>query len=333
MPFNNTPRIAIIGAGLSGLILANALKHRAEVTVFEKARGVGGRMATRYALPYYFDHGTQYFTARDPQFKAFLAPLITQGVVAPWETKEVQFSQGKLAYDRPWFEPHYVAAPHMNGLCKALTQDIQVRTQVEIVPLTDRCHDGWELYDTLGQSQGVFAMVLVTAPAAQTIHLLGCIVPELSTLPTPQMQGCYTLMVGMAEPWPHAWGVARSDGNVWDIVSVNSSKPMRDKTNTCLVAQTTAAWAEAHIDDDMAKAEAFLLQSLEEHFSLDMCPRDYLSTHRWRYARLVADTAAEPCFDAAQGIGYVGDWCRHSRIEDTWLAADGFARRVLETLE
>lgn len=333
MPFNKMPRIAIIGAGLSGLILAHALKQRAEVTVFEKARGVGGRMATRYAAPYFFDHGTQYFTARDPQFKAFLAPLMMQGVVAPWETKEVQFSQGKLVYDRPWFEPHYVAAPHMNGLCKALAQDIQVRAQVEMVTLTDRHHDGWELNDTLGQSQGFFDIVLVTAPAVQTIHMLQHVLPELSTLPTPQMQGCYTVMVGMADPWPYAWGIARSDGDVWDIVSVNSTKPMRDKTNTCLVAQTTAAWAEAHIDDDMAKAEAFLLQSLEEHFSLDMTTRHYLSTHRWRYARLVEDTAVPPCFDASHGIGYVGDWCCHSRIEDTWLAAHRFAAHVLEALE
>jgi predicted NAD/FAD-dependent oxidoreductase len=47
-----TDRIAIIGAGLSGLILARALSQHASVNVFEKARGVGGRMSTRYA-----DHG------------------------------------------------------------------------------------------------------------------------------------------------------------------------------------------------------------------------------------------------------------------------------------
>jgi len=43
------PKIAIIGAGLSGLILAHSLKEHANITIFEKARGVGGRMSTRYA--------------------------------------------------------------------------------------------------------------------------------------------------------------------------------------------------------------------------------------------------------------------------------------------
>ena len=40
-------KIAIIGAGLSGLTAATQLREHAEVTVFEKSRGPGGRMETR----------------------------------------------------------------------------------------------------------------------------------------------------------------------------------------------------------------------------------------------------------------------------------------------
>nr|MDJ0929273.1 NAD(P)-binding protein [Gammaproteobacteria bacterium] len=56
--------IAIIGAGLSGLVLATRLSEHATVTVFDKSPRVSGRMATRRAPPYEFDHGTQFFTAR-----------------------------------------------------------------------------------------------------------------------------------------------------------------------------------------------------------------------------------------------------------------------------
>ncbi len=62
-------KIAIIGAGISGLILAQRLKDHADIVVYEKARGVGGRMSTRYADPFYFDHGTQFFTARTDAFQ------------------------------------------------------------------------------------------------------------------------------------------------------------------------------------------------------------------------------------------------------------------------
>ncbi len=64
-------KIAIIGAGLTGLTLANRLNQHAEVTVFEKARGVGGRMTTRHADPFSFDHGAQFFTVRNKRFGQF----------------------------------------------------------------------------------------------------------------------------------------------------------------------------------------------------------------------------------------------------------------------
>ncbi|MBL6623389.1 MAG: NAD(P)-binding protein, partial [Rhizobiales bacterium] len=42
-------KIAIIGAGISGLALANTIKNNADVELFEKSRGFGGRVATRRA--------------------------------------------------------------------------------------------------------------------------------------------------------------------------------------------------------------------------------------------------------------------------------------------
>jgi renalase len=49
--------IAIIGGGISGLTVANILRDYANVTIFEKARGVGGRMSTRRTEHFNFDHG------------------------------------------------------------------------------------------------------------------------------------------------------------------------------------------------------------------------------------------------------------------------------------
>ena len=66
-------KIAIIGAGLSGLSIAHLLKENADITLFEKARGVSGRMSTRRAEPYFFDHGAQYFTARTKAFQDFMS--------------------------------------------------------------------------------------------------------------------------------------------------------------------------------------------------------------------------------------------------------------------
>ena len=66
--------IAIIGAGIAGITLARQLQGSAKVSVFEKSRGFGGRMATRRHGSYQFDHGAQFFTARSKQFQKLDEP-------------------------------------------------------------------------------------------------------------------------------------------------------------------------------------------------------------------------------------------------------------------
>ena len=65
------PTVAVVGAGSSGLTCARTLAdHGLPVTVFEKSRGVGGRMAMRCNdSGAVFDHGAQYFTVRDERFQ------------------------------------------------------------------------------------------------------------------------------------------------------------------------------------------------------------------------------------------------------------------------
>ena len=63
--------IATIGAGIAGLACAQRLLDGGySVTLFDEGRGAGGRMATRRVITPVgetaFDHGAQYFKARDP---------------------------------------------------------------------------------------------------------------------------------------------------------------------------------------------------------------------------------------------------------------------------
>lgn len=62
-------QIAIVGAGTAGLAAAQRLrKPDLVITLFDKSRGLGGRMATRRIEDLQFDHGAQYFTAKGPRF-------------------------------------------------------------------------------------------------------------------------------------------------------------------------------------------------------------------------------------------------------------------------
>jgi predicted NAD/FAD-dependent oxidoreductase len=89
-------RVAIVGAGIAGLWLARRLAeagHR--VQVYEKARGPGGRVSTRRTERGHFDHGAQYFTARDPDFLRQLEDWVARGVVERWQGSIVEMEAGK----------------------------------------------------------------------------------------------------------------------------------------------------------------------------------------------------------------------------------------------
>lgn len=352
-------KIAIIGAGISGLTLAQQLKNHADVVVFEKARGVGGRMSTRYVTvppltspteqgsarsvghflgsggaeaptQYYFDHGTQFFTARSKAFQQFLQPFQEAGVVQEWQGKVITLEEGKDPTKRLWFEPHYVATPNMNSLCKALAAGITIHTSCEIAPLSGKKMSNWELQDQQGKELGVFDWVISTAPPAQTIRLFGETLPQHSAIHSVRMQGCYALMLGFNTPWEKQWIAANVQNNPIAWIAVNSSKPGRHANITCLVVHSQNDWAEAHIDDDVEQAQLVLLKQFYNITGINPDNADYISTHRWRYAIVDKTDESSQWLNEEQGLAATGDWCGASRIEDAWLHATALAEQLIQ---
>ena len=73
-------KIAVIGAGLAGITFACKMKDKFNVKIFEKSRGVGGRMSTRKESPFIFDHGAQFFKIKTTECKKFFSKLFTQEI-------------------------------------------------------------------------------------------------------------------------------------------------------------------------------------------------------------------------------------------------------------
>ena len=67
--------------------------------MFEKSAGFGGRLATRYADPFYYDHGAPYFKAETLDFQTFLQPLISAGILAQWNPRlaSITFENDRLS--------------------------------------------------------------------------------------------------------------------------------------------------------------------------------------------------------------------------------------------
>lgn len=157
----------IIGAGLAGLMAATVLQAAGlSVTVVDKARGVGGRMATRRLDQAVFDHGAQYFTARDPRFLAYVQQWQQAGLIMPW-ADGFSAADGTLHQNG---ETRYRGTQGMTSPAKHLAQHLHVHLNEQVTHLQPD-HLGWEAHTVNGK---VFAAdaVILTAPVPQALALL-----------------------------------------------------------------------------------------------------------------------------------------------------------------
>ncbi len=325
-------RVAVIGAGLSGLVVARRLGSIADVTVFEKSRGPGGRIATRYAGDYTFDHGAQFFTARTPEFREFLQPLLDDGVIANWTAQFAEVDRDKVRVLRPWGDdvPHYVGTPGMNAVGKYLARDLDIVFETQIANI-ERRDDGWSLADNEANTFNRFDWLVLTAPAAQTAALAAAD-PELVALCDQRsMLGCYAMMLGFGKPIELPWQAALVRDADISWVSVNSSKPGRKDSFTLLV-HSTNAWANAHIDDDLDDVREHMLAEASRVCGADLRRADHCNVHRWRYANIDRQSGPPFYIDVDSQLAACGDWFVRGRIEAAFTSANRLAQRLVEPL-
>lgn len=160
--------VLVVGAGLTGLMAAHVLQEQGlGVTLVEKGRSVGGRLATRRIGPGRADHGAQFFTVRSPEFRSWVDRWIADGLVYRWSTG---WSDGSLAPAAADGHPRYAVRGGMNALAKHLAQGLDVRLDVQLVG----AHlDGnkWRSEDDRGQVYSSQALLL-TPPVPQSLSLV-----------------------------------------------------------------------------------------------------------------------------------------------------------------
>lgn len=323
---------AIIGAGLAGLVVAQRLQSLVDVAVFEKSRGVGGRMATRYAGEFEFDHGAQFFTAQTDAFRRFLQPLIDDGVVANWRSRFAELDRDGIQSSRRWGDdlPHFVGVPRMNVVGKALSAGLNIASETEITAI-ERTNAGWNLTDAGGESAGPFDWLVMTCPAAQTAALAQAHPDLLAFCDDRRMLGCYALMLGFDAPVNLPWQAALVRHADISWMSVNSSKPGR-KPPVTLVVHSTNAWADQHLDEDVGEALAHLLDEASRISGADLDTAVHRQLHRWRYANIAQQNGPRYFLNEDDRLAACGDWCVRGRIEAAFTSASELAGSIANKL-
>jgi renalase len=317
--------VVVIGAGISGLALARQLRAAGLApVVLERARGLGGRCATRRVDGQPVDHGVAFLHGRDPRFLAELDrlegvtrrpgwPVLVQGQGVPCQPEAFDPSEQRVAFGEG-----------VSRFAKHLAQGTEVWLNTRVTSLrpaargtggaTAALEVGLETGETLAaravalalpvpQAERLLGPLAVQSPAVAAVRpLLGLV----------QMAACATVIArypaGAPRPAWDAW-YPETAGAVQSIFH-DSAKRAEDAALT-LVVQGRPGWSRSVAEQPPERwAEALLGEAADSAGAWAARPADF-QTHFWRYARVhrTSELVAPVLLDLENGaaLGCCGD--------------------------
>lgn len=322
LDFEPPSRIAVIGAGLAGLAAARDLKDAGfRVKLFDKGRGVGGRTSSRRTHDFTFDHGAQYFTARDARFSKLVASARELGIVEPWRGEVVQLGAAgpeALTGDTERF----VGVPTMSSLARHLASDLDVDCGVQVDSVQ---RNGSDLFlFSEGISLGQYAGLICTLPAGQVPALLGEVTTLAALVSSVSMQPCWSVMLGFDRALDVPFDGAFVDASPLSWVARNSSKPGRPDREAW-VLHAGPDWTTDYWNATPELVIESLTQAFADRAGTQLPAPVHAVAHRWRYSLPDPPLNEGSLYDPRSRIALAGDWCHGARIEGAvgsgWSAA------------
>jgi renalase len=326
----NQKSCIIVGAGISGLLVANTLKLEGwTVTVLEKDRGVGGRMATRRLGEGTFDHGTQFFTVRSKRFAGLVEGWLRAGVATEW-TRGFADADGRPNEDG---HPRYTGAEGMTSIPKYISRGLDVRTGERALRV-DGGDEGWEIECESGLRAVGNALVLAV-PVPEALALIssgryGLPDGAMRQLEVVSYDPCLALMVllddstGVPEP-----GGIQIKAEPLDWIGDNRLKGISEAP--AVTVHAGPEWSRVHFENDEAEVIDSMISLAGDRLGTDLAPAVVsASLARWRYS-WVTNPHPEPCLVASETppLLFCGDAFGQPKVEGAALSGLAAADHLL----
>ena len=321
----------VVGAGISGLMAARALATAGwEVTVLDKGRGVGGRMATRRLVDERvgtgtLDHGAQFFTVREDRFLEYVTTWLEVGVAVEW-SRGFPDASGGGGEDG---HPRYRGTSGMTSIPKHLARDLDVRTGEQATAV--RVEDGsWAVLCRSGL-EILGGALLLTAPVPQSLALVASELPGRAKL---ELEGisyapCLAVMTLLDGPsgLPAPGGVQIKDEPL-DWIGDNEQKGI--SRAPAVTIHAGPRWSADHYDDPEEEIVEALLGFARE--VVGGFPSEVVETslQRWRYS-WVTRSHPERCLVAGKEppLVFAGDAFGSPKVEGAALSGLAAADALL----
>lgn len=315
----------IVGAGISGLLAANILqKQGVKVTVVDKSRGVGGRMATRRMEGGRLDHGAQYFTVRDRIFGGWVEAWENAGYIKEW-FRRLEDESSETGHAR------YCGRTGMTDVPKALARELDVRTQSRVAKIQFKNSHWYVTLENGDKLDGNF--LILTAPAPQSLELVkdSNIVlrrSKLDALEAIQYEKTISVMAVLKGPSGlPGKGCFKIKEPPLTWIADNQMKGISEVPG--VTAHSTHDYASAHWDDEKEVILEPLVEAIKPHLQSEIAE---VTFHKWRYALPISPFEQPFFFSRRHSLMLAGDAFGGPRVEGAALSGIEAAAHLIDFL-
>ncbi len=334
----NGSNVVVVGAGVSGLACARALADAGRrVLVLERARGVGGRCATRRIEGQPVDFGPAFLHGRDPAFFAELDtipatalpgwPVAIAGAGRPCQPDAFAPGERRLAF-----------AEGLTAFPKHLSRGLEVRLRTE-VGAVEPVGAGVRLRIP-GEPPLEAPTVVLALAAEQTNALLGTgpappreIASARALLSLSSSVPCLALLAAYPRsvPAPDWHALFPEDSKVLQMVTHDSAKRL-SAPMVAMVYQAGPRWSREHLED--ADGPTAILAEAERLLGPWAARPTLAYSHRWIWARNERSSQlSAPLLLSLPGgarLGICGDrFAPGGGVEAAWRSGRALAARIL----
>ena len=337
--------VAVIGAGVSGLVCAQRLRQLGlRVVVIEKSRGLGGRLATRRLMGTHADHGVRCLEEQGQFTQALIKILCSQGILSLWTDTVYQLDRSGTLQPSPGVHPRYGAIDGITAVAKFLGNGLEVWRGQRVQAITPQFDRTWKLTLESGEPSPTLDLiaksVVVTCPAPQALALVEPLADQglpaefLTALRSVRFEPCLTTIATyktsqLAHTAKLPWSaITFLDAPDLAWLALDSSKQLQPQCPV-VVIQSTATFAETHLEEqDLQPAGQWLLRQTAQQLQQPwLATPDLFQVQRWRYAftaRSLGDKSLMTLLPLP--LGCSGDWCGGNTVEAAlqsgWQIAD-----------
>jgi predicted NAD/FAD-dependent oxidoreductase len=333
-----TRPVLIVGAGISGLACARALRAAGVATrVVERGRVVGGRMASRRLDGRPVDLGAAFFTADlSSPFGTVVRDWLDRGLARPW-TDTLSVSEPGHPLVTKSGPLRYAAPGGLRSLLTDLAEGLEVELEQAIDSIDVDSAVGSKVDTVVDSALGSdreHSAVVLAMPDPQARRLL----PAGSAIADRLGEGqdwAPTIAVALGWPerrWPADFHGAFVNGSpVLSFLADDGDR--RGDGAPVLVAHSSAELAREHLEIPDAAIPP-IIDAVRALLELGDAP-SWSYAHRWTFARPLAQHP-EPFLleDGGAGlIGVCGDaWGANSSVGTAWSSGDALGRALAAAL-